>query len=66
MFSSERNKDPRDPPLALVPEFLTELYESGLGYSAMNTATLGGAGLSFPENLVCQIESFEVDQVATA
>ena len=38
MFGSERNKKPHNPTVALTVDFLTDLYESGLGYTATNTA----------------------------
>ena len=37
-FCHPRQKDPYHPTVGLILEFLTQLYESGLGYSAINTA----------------------------
>lgn len=38
MFCSTRNSNPFHPTVGLVLTFLTELFEEGLGYSAINTA----------------------------
>ncbi|XP_060604884.1 uncharacterized protein LOC132757584 [Ruditapes philippinarum] len=38
LFSSSKQIDSLNPSTVTVLEFLTELYESGLGYSAINTA----------------------------
>lgn len=37
-FSSGRNTDPIQPAISEVIDFLTELFDSGLGYSSLNTA----------------------------
>lgn len=37
-FASERGCDPLQPPLAVVLDFLTKLYNDGLKYSGINTA----------------------------
>ena len=37
-YTTERNVDRISPPAVAVVEFLTELFTSGLGYSALNTA----------------------------
>ena len=37
-FSVGKHIDPLDPPVNLVLAFLTELFDSGLGYSSINTA----------------------------
>ena len=37
-FSNTRQIDPFDPPINSVPEFLTELFSSGFGYSTINVA----------------------------
>ena len=37
-FSDQENVDPFNPPIESVLKFLNQLYESGLRYSAINTA----------------------------
>ena len=37
-FCGSRHNDPHAPPIRLVLEFLTKLFHSGVGYSAVNTA----------------------------
>ena len=36
--ASQRNQDPSPPTVANVTDFLTDLYDSGMSYSAINTA----------------------------
>ena len=38
LFASRGGVDPIQPPVSKVLDFLTELYDCGLGYSALNTA----------------------------
>ena len=38
VYCSQRETDPLRPPLSTVINFLTELYSTGIGYSAINTA----------------------------
>lgn len=38
LFSSEQQKDPLDPHISTVLNFLSKLYSEGLSYSAINTA----------------------------
>ena len=36
--ASQRNQDPNTPTVATISDFLTDLYKSGMSYSAINTA----------------------------
>ena len=49
-FCVKRNKNPLSAPVAVVLEFLTELYNLGLGYSAINTARSAVSAVLHVEN----------------
>ena len=52
LFSTERKINPISPPLEQGIEFLTQLYNQGLGYSAINTARSALSAILLPENNV--------------
>lgn len=50
-FSTKRSCDPLQPTVTDVIEFLTELFQSGIGYSCLNTARSAlSAVIVFPDN----------------